>query len=107
MELDQYTIVLVDLNPTKGSEIKKIRPCVIISPIEMNKHLRTIVVARMTTNLKKYPSRISLKHNKKKGMVALDQIRTIDKKRLISKLGKLSVKDLRVTLSVLQEMFIY
>ena len=83
MELKQYSIILVNLDPTVGSEIKKTRPCVIISPNEMNKYLRTIVVAPMTTNLKKYPTRIAIKTNNKKGMVAIDQIRTIDKQRIV------------------------
>ena len=84
MELKQYSIILVNLDPTVGSEIKKTRPCVIISPDEMNKYLNTIVVAPMTTSLKKYPTRIPVKHNDKEGMVAIDQIRTIDKKRIFS-----------------------
>jgi len=85
MDLNQYDIVLVNLDPTVGSEIKKTRPCVIISPNEMNKYLRTIVVAPMTTNTKKYPTRIPVKSNGKKGMIAIDQIRTIDKQHNSSK----------------------
>ncbi len=89
MELEQYSIVLVNLDPTIGSEIKKTRPCVIASPNEINKYLRTIVVAPITTNLKNYPTRIKIKHNRKNGMVAIDQIRTIDKSRIIKKFGQL------------------
>lgn len=74
MELKQYSIVLVNLDPTIGSEIKKTRPCVVISPNELNKFLNTIVVASMTTNLKKYPTRIQVEHNDRKGMIAIDQI---------------------------------
>ena len=70
MELEQYSIVLVNLDPTIGSEIKKTRPCLIVSPNEINKFLRTIVVAPITTNLKNYPIRIKVKHNEKKGMIA-------------------------------------
>ena len=87
MDLKQYSIVLVNLDPTVESEIKKTRPCVIISPNEMNKYLNTIVVAPMTTNLKKYPTRISVKHNGKTGMIAIDQIRTVDKTRIIKVFG--------------------
>ena len=82
MELEQYSIVLVNLDPTIGSEIKKTRPCVILSPNEINKFLRTVVVSPMTTNLKKYPTRAEVKHNGKKGMIAIDQIRTIDKSEI-------------------------
>ncbi len=79
MDLKQYAIVLVNLDKRLGSEIKKTRPCVIISPNEMNKFLNTIILAPMTTNLKKYPSRVSVEHDGKKGMIAIDQIRTVDK----------------------------
>jgi mRNA interferase MazF len=87
MELNQYQIVLVNLDPTIGSEIKKTRPCVIISPDEMNKYLRTIVIAPMTTKSRKYPTRIEVKHDKKTGWIVIDQIRTIDKQRIIRVLG--------------------
>ena len=75
MELKQYDIVLINLNPTVGSEINKTRPCVIISPNEMNKFLRTIIVAPMTTSSKNYPTRIEIKHNDKIGWIVVDQIR--------------------------------
>ncbi|MGC9332220.1 MAG: type II toxin-antitoxin system PemK/MazF family toxin, partial [Bacteroidales bacterium] len=90
MELNQYQIVLVNLEPTIGSEIKKTRPCVIISPNEMNRHLRTIIVAPLTTKSRNYPTRIEVKHDKKIGWVVMDQIRTIDKQRIINVLGRLS-----------------
>lgn len=80
MELNQYQVVLVNLDPTIGAETKKTRPCLIISPNEMNKYLKTIVIAPLTTNLKKYPTRVSINHNGSKGMVMLDQVRTIDRK---------------------------
>ena len=83
MELKQYKIVLVNLDPTIGSEIKKTRPCVIISPNEMNKYLQTIVVAPMTSSSKNYPTRIEVHHNKTKGWIVLDQIRTVDRQRII------------------------
>lgn len=106
MELNQYTIVLVNLDPTVGSEIKKIRPCTIISPNEMNKFLNTIVVAPMTTNLKKYPTRISVEHNGKKGMIAIDQIRTVDKKRIIKIFDKLTKSEIKKCKEIIKETFV-
>ena len=102
MELRQYQIVLVNLNPAKGSEIRKTRPCVIISPDEMNKYLRTIVIAPMTTISKNYPTRIKVKLNEKTGWVVIDQIRTIDKQRIIEILGKLSKPEIKELKSVTQ-----
>jgi|APCry1669188879_1035177.scaffolds.fasta_scaffold26429_3 mRNA interferase MazF len=86
----RFDIFLVALDPTKGSEIKKTRPCVIISPDEMNHSLSTILVAPMTTTLRSYPTRVFLTFNDKKGQIALDQMRTLDKSRLIKKLGRVS-----------------
>lgn len=106
MELKQYFIVLVNLDPTVGSEIKKTRPCVIVSPNEINKFLKTIVVAPMTTNLKKYPTRIEVKHNNKKGMIAIDQIRTIDKSRIIKKFDQLSKSEIQKCKDILRETFV-
>lgn len=93
MDLIQYQIVLVNLDPTIGSEIKKTRPCVIISPDEMNKYLQTVIIAPMTSQSKSYPTRIEVKHNSKKGWVVLDQIRTINKQRIIKVLDKLTSKE--------------
>jgi len=106
MELNQYTIVLVNLDPTVGSEIKKTRPCVIISPNEMNKFLNTIVVAPMTTNLKKYPTRISVEHNGKKGMIVIDQIRTVDKKRIIKIFDELTKSEIKKCKDIIKETFV-
>ena len=106
MELKQYQIVLVNLDPTIGSEIKKTRPCVIISPDEMNKHLRTIIVAPMTTTSRKYPSRIEVKHDQKIGWIVIDQIRTIDKQRIIKILGRLSQPKIKEFKSVIKETFV-
>ena len=106
MELKQYSIVLVNLDPTIGSEIKKTRPCVIISPNELNKFLKTIVVAPMTTNLKRYPTRIEVKHNDKKGMIAIDQIRTIDKSRIIKKFDQLSKSEIQKCKDIIRETFV-
>jgi len=106
MDLNQYQIVLVNLDPTIGSEIKKTRPCVIISPDEMNKHLRTIIVAPMTTKSRKYPTRIEVKQDRKIGWIVIDQIRTIDKQRIIKVLGRLSKPEIKEVKSVLKETFI-
>ncbi|MBN3581462.1 type II toxin-antitoxin system PemK/MazF family toxin [Algoriphagus aestuarii] len=106
MELKQYSIVLVNLDPTVGSEIKKTRPCVIISPNEMNKYLNTIVLAPMTTNLRKYPTRVSVNHNGKKGMVAIDQIRTVDNSRIIRVFESLSPSEIEACKAVIKETFV-
>lgn len=106
MEIKQYAIALVNLDPTIGSEIKKTRPCVIISPNEMNKHLRTIVLAPMTTNLKKYPTRVSVKHNGKKGMIVIDQIRTVDKSRIIRIFESLTQSEIEKCKAVIKETFV-
>lgn len=106
MELNQYNIVLVNLDPTIGSEIQKTRPCVIVSPDEMNKYLQTIVVTPMTTSLKKYPTRVPVKHNRKKGMIAIDQIRTIDKKRILKVFKRLSHSEISKCKEVLRETFV-
>ena len=106
MELSQYQIVLVNLDPTIGSEIKKTRPCVIISPNEMNKHLRTIIVAPMTTTSRKYPTRIEVKHDRKIGWIVIDQVRTIDKQRIIKVLGRLSQPEIKELKSVIKETLV-
>ncbi|TXD82927.1 type II toxin-antitoxin system PemK/MazF family toxin [Subsaximicrobium wynnwilliamsii] len=106
MELKQYSIILVNLNPTIGSEIKKTRPYVIISPNEINRFLNTIVVAPMTTNLKKYPTRIAVKHKDKKGMIAIDQIRTIDKSRILKSFDRLSKSEIQKCKAIIRETFV-
>ena len=106
MELNQYQIVLVNLDPTVGSEIKKTRPCLIISPNEMNKYLKTVVIAPMTSNTKPYPTRVVTHHNKQVGCVALDQIRTVDRKRVIKVLGTISEKEITKVKNVIQETFV-
>ena len=105
MDLKQYSIVLVNLDPTIGSEIKKTRPCVIVSPNEMNKYLNTIVLAPMTTNLKKYPTRVSVKHHGKNGMIAIDQIRTVDKARIIRVFEILTKSEIGKCKEVIKETF--
>lgn len=106
MDLKQYSIVLVNLDPTIGNEIKKTRPCAIISPNEMNKYLNTIVLAPMTTNLKKYPTRVAVKHNGKKGMIAIDQIRTVDKTRIIRVFENLTKSEIEKCKEVIKETFV-
>jgi mRNA interferase MazF len=106
MELIQYSIVLVNLDPTLGSEIQKTRPCVIVSPNEMNRYLNTIVIAPMTSSLKEYPTRIPVNHDGKKGMIAIDQIRTVEKKRIIKVLGKLNKTETKLTKEVIKETFV-
>ena len=106
MDVSQYQIVLVNLDPTLGSEIKKTRPCTIISPDEMNKYLNTIVIAPMTTSSKHYPTRIEIKHDNKIGWVALDQIRTVDKQRIIKVVGRLSKPEIKELKNVLKETFV-
>ena len=106
MEINQYQIILVNLDSTIGSEIKKTRPCVVISPNEMNKYLRTIVIAPMTTRSKKYPTRVEIKHDNKIGWIVLDQIRTIDKQRIIKQLGRLSKPEIKELKNILKETYI-
>jgi len=106
MEIMQYSIVLVDLDPTLGSEIKKTRPCVILSPNEMNKYLNTIVLAPMTTNLKRYPTRVAVEHDGRKGMIVIDQIRTVDKIRILKVLGKLTKSEIKNCKDDIRETFV-
>ena len=96
---------LINLDPTVGREIQKTRPCVVISPPELHDHLRTVIVAPMTTKSRPAPYRVSVVFSQKKGLVLLDQIRTIDKTRLVKKLGVVPANTLSVTLRTLQEVF--
>ena len=106
MEIKQYQIVLVNLDPTIGSEMKKTRPCLVISPDEMNKYLQTIVVAPMTSSSKPYPTRVEVKHNKTKGWVALDQIRTIDRIRVVKLFNSLADKEIYSVKAIIQETYV-
>jgi mRNA interferase MazF len=106
MEMNQYEIVLVNLDPTIGSEIKKTRPCVIISPNEINHNLLTVTIAPMTTTSRKYPTRVKVTHNETEGWIAIDQIRTIDKTRIIKTLGKLTNKEINIVKSTIKETFV-
>ena len=107
MVVNRFDVYLINLDPTIGSEIQKTRPCLIISPDEINKHIRTIIVAPMTTAGKDYPTRVKCKFKNKKGQIALDQIRTIDKARLIKKLGKIDQETRIEVISVLQRLFAF
>jgi len=100
----RFDVYLVALDPTLGSEIKKTRPCLIISPNEMH-GLNTVIVAPMTTACKSYPTRIAVTFSKKQGYIVLDQIRTVDKSRLVQFLGSIDNKTANEVLQVLQEMF--
>jgi mRNA interferase MazF len=106
MELKQYAIVLVNLDPTIGSEIKKTRPCLVISPDEINGNLRTIVIAPMTTKSKPYPTRVKVKHNNQTGWIVIDQIRTIDKSRIVRILGKITAREIKSCKAVIKETFV-
>ena len=101
----RFEVYLVNLDPATGSEIQKTRPCAVVSPDEMNRHIQTVIVAPMTTKGRKYPTRIECKFKGKKGQVVLDQIRTVDKSRLVKKLGELTEETQENTLRVLAEMF--
>ena len=107
MVVNRFDVYLINLDPTIGSEIQKARPCLIISPDEMNRHIRTVIVAPMTTASKDYPTRVSCKFKKKKGQIVLDQIRTIDKTRLIKKLGSINPETQLEIISVLQRLFAF
>jgi mRNA interferase MazF len=96
---------LVALNPTIGSEIQKTRPCVIVSPPEMHDHLRTVTVAPMTTGSRPAPFRVSVSFQRKNGLILLDQVRALDKQRLVRRLGVVESKTLRATLACLRDVF--
>ena len=106
MELRQYMIILVTLDPAVGSEMKKTRPCVIISPNEMNKYLQTIVVAPITSNEKIYPTRVAVKNKNTTGFVVLDQIRSIDKKRVIKIFDMLSKAETNKIKLIIKETYV-
>ncbi len=105
VRVSRFDVYLVALDPTQGSEIKKTRPCVVISPNELNWNIRTVIIAPMTTKDREYPTRISVSFNGKAGDIVLDQIRTIDKARLLKHVGKVTEVDGKHILAVLQKMF--
>jgi mRNA interferase MazF len=101
----RFDVFLVSLDPARGHEITKTRPCVIVSPDEMNRHIGTVIVAPMTTKGRDYPTRIPTTFRRKTGQIVLDQIRTIDKTRLVRRLGKIDHTAAQKLLTVLQQMF--
>ena len=105
MVVKRFDVYLINLDPTIGSEIKKTRPCLVVSPDEMNRHIATVIVAPMTTKGKNYPTRVSCRFEGKQGLVVLDQLRTVDKKRLVKRLGKIDKKTRDEVLVKLRELF--
>jgi mRNA interferase MazF len=97
----RFEVYLVSLDPTVGSEIQKSRPCLIISPDEMNRHISTVIIAPMTTRGRDYPTRVSCTFQGKQGQIVLDQIRTVDKVRLMRKLGRITPPTQRAVLAIL------
>ena len=105
MVIKRFDVYLVNLDPTVGSEIRKARPCLIISPDEMNRYIATVIVAPMTTKGRDYPTRVQCSFKDKEGQVVLDQLRTVDKSRLVQKLGRIDQQTQQDVLSILAEMF--
>lgn len=105
MVVKRFEVHLINLDPTIGSEIQKTRPCLIISPDEMNRFIKTVIVAPMTTQGRAYPTRVRCKFQGKQGQVVLDQIRTVDKTRLVRKLGRIEKQTQEEVLAALSEMF--
>lgn len=103
----RFDVYLANLDPTVRSEIKKTRPCVVVSPDEMNRHIRTVIVAPMTSAKKDYPARVACRFKRKQGQIVLDQIRTLDKSRLVKKLGTIDSRSQSDVVAVLQRMFAY
>jgi len=105
MVVKRFDVYLINLDPTVGTEIRKTRPCVVISPDEMNRHVATVIVAPMTTKGRQYPTRVPCRFERKDGQVVLDQLRTIDKVRLVKRLGRLSKRTQKAVLATLAKMF--
>lgn len=105
MAVARFEVYLVILDPAVGSEIKKTRPCVVVSPDEMNRHIRTVIIAPMTTKGRQYPTRVECRFKGKGGHVVLDQIRTVDRERLVRKLGRLDADTGARVLAVMGEIF--
>ena len=105
MVVQRFDVYLVNLDPTVGSEIRKTRPCLIISPDEMNRWIRTVIVAPMTTKGQSYPTRVLCEFQGKEGQIVLDQIRTVDRSRLVRKLGRISPETQTEVLAILAELF--
>jgi mRNA interferase MazF len=107
MVVDQYDVYLINLDPTVGNEIKKTRPCVVVSPDEMNHALSTVIIAPMTTKSRDYPTRVSINFQRKSGWIVLDQLRTVDKRRFVRRLGSIRERAVREIKRVLAEMLIW
>jgi len=105
MAINRFEVYLINLDPTVGTEMKKTRPCLVVSPDEINHNIRTVIVAPMTTKGQPYPTRIRCRFKGKAAQVVLDQIRTVDRSGLIRKLGRIDDKTAAAVLAVLQEMF--
>jgi mRNA interferase MazF len=105
MVVNRFDVFLVNLDPTIGSEIKKTRPCLIISPNEINHYISTVIVAPMTTKGQPYPTRVTCQFQGKEGQIVLDQIRTIDKTRLVKLLGQITTEEQKAVLDILAEIF--
>ena len=105
MVVSRFEVYLVNLDQTIGSEIKKTRPCLVISPNEVNRHIATVIVATMTTQSRDYPTRLNLNFQGKEGQVVLDQIHTVDKERLVRKLGEIDQEVQKKVLAILAELF--
>jgi mRNA interferase MazF len=105
LAVGRFEVFLIGLDPTLGSEIRKTRPCVVVSPDEMNRHIRTVIVAPMTTRGRPYPTRVPCQFRGKRGQIVLDQLRRVDASRLVRKLGRIDKRTGEATLAVLQEMF--
>lgn len=105
MVAKRFEVYLVSLDPTKGREIKKTRPCLIVSPNEMNEHISTVIIAPMTTRGRPYPTRVACTFQGREGQIVLDQIRTVDKVRLVKRLGQISAATQKEVLALLAEMF--
>jgi len=106
MQISQYDMVLVNLDPTVGSEIRKTRPCIVISPDEINYNLNTIVIAPMTSKSRNYPTRVKVLHNKTEGFVVIDQIRTIDKRRIVKRFDTLHPAEIKIVKAIIKETFV-
>lgn len=101
----RFDVYLIRLDPTRGREIRKTRPCVVVSPDEMNRHIGTVIVAPMTTKGRPYPTRVGVRFRRRAGQIVLDQIRTVDKSRLVKRLGRIDDATARNVLALLGEMF--
>jgi mRNA interferase MazF len=107
MVVNRFDVYLIGLDPTVGSEMRKTRPCLVVSPDEMNRHIRTVIVAPMTTAGRPYPTRVPCTFKGKKGQIVLDQVRTLDKVRLVKRLGSIDAQTQLEVISVLQRLFAY